>query len=84
MATIHFWHWLTDVLGINNGDNPFSTHMYNFWSGFGGNVSILALAGVLLALYRHFRQDFKSIHPIKMVEKPLDFVHRSGTDDTKK
>jgi hypothetical protein len=80
MATIHLWHWLTDVLGINNGDNPFSTHMYNFWSGFGGNVSILALAGVLVGMYRHYRKDLRSIHPIKMVEKPLQYVRRKEDD----
>jgi arabinogalactan endo-1,4-beta-galactosidase len=80
MATIHFWHWLMDFLGINNTYDSFSTHMYNFWSGFGGNVSILALAGTLVAVYRHYRKDLKSIHPIKMVEKPLQFVRHKDQD----
>jgi hypothetical protein len=83
MAHIHFWHWLMDFIGVNNGDDRFGTHMYNFWSGFGGNVSILALAGVLLGLYRHYRKDIKSLHPIKMVEKPLQFVHRHDDDNNK-
>jgi hypothetical protein len=80
MATIHFWHWLMDFLGINNTYNSFSTHMYNFWSGFGGNVSVLALAGTLVAVYRHYRKDLKSINPMRMVEKPLQFVRHKDED----
>jgi len=77
MATIHFWHWLMDFLGINNTYNSFSTHMYNFWSGFGGNVSILALAGVLLGLYRHYHKYLRSIHPLTMAKKPLEVIHKT-------
>ncbi|MEO6513923.1 MAG: hypothetical protein ABIR37_04535 [Candidatus Saccharimonadales bacterium] len=78
MASIYFWQWVTDFLGVNNGDNSFSTHMYNFWSGFGGNVSILALAGVLVALYRHYHKYLHSINPVNIMKAPLDkFVNKN-------
>ncbi len=79
MATIHFWQWLTDFLGVNNGDNAFSTHMYNFWSGFGGNVSVLALAGVLLGLYRHYHKYLRSLNPINIARKPIEIIHKKDT-----
>ena len=72
MADINFWQWVLDFLGVNNGDNSFSTHMYNFWSGFGGNVSILALAGILVALYRHYHKYLRGLNPVTMVKTPLD------------
>jgi hypothetical protein len=78
MASMSIWHWILNFLGVNNGDNSFSTHMYNFWSGFGGNVSILALAGVLVALYRHYHKYLHAINPVTMVKNPLDkFVNKN-------
>jgi hypothetical protein len=50
---IHLIHWFINFIGVNNGENAFSTHMYNFWSGFGGNISILALIGTVFGVYRH-------------------------------
>ena len=76
MAAIHIWQWILDFMGVNNGDNSFSTHMYNFWSGFGGNVSILALAGVLLGVYRHYHKYLRSVNPIKIAQKPLELLHK--------
>lgn len=67
-----------DFLGINNTYNDFSTHMYNFWSGFGGNVSILALAGVLVGLYRHYHKYLRSIHPVNIAKKPLEIIHKNN------
>jgi hypothetical protein len=49
----HIWHWLLNFMGINFGQNPFSTHMYNFWSGFGGDITEFALIGTLVAIYRN-------------------------------
>ena len=63
--------------GVNNGDNPFGTHMYNFWSGFGGNVSLLALIGVLLALYKRSTKALKGIHVVDVVKSPLNLVHKT-------
>jgi hypothetical protein len=81
MATIHFWHWVIDFLGVNNGDNAFSTHMYNFWSGFGGNVSILALAGVLLAIYRHYHKYLRSLNPVSFMRAPIEkLVNKRNKD----
>jgi hypothetical protein len=40
-------------MGINFGQNAFSTHMYNFWSGFGGDITEFALVGTIIAIYRN-------------------------------
>jgi hypothetical protein len=77
----HIWHWILDFTGVNNGDNVFSTHMYNFWSGFGGNISVLALAGVLIGIYRHYRKQLKSLNPVNFVKKPLEIVHHHKEED---
>lgn len=74
------WQWILNFTGVNNGDNAFGTHMYNFWSGFGGNVSLLALIGVLIALYRRGSKALKNIKPIDVVKSPLSIVHKSDTD----
>ena len=73
MTTAHIVHWILDFTGVNNGDNSFSTHMYNFWSEFGGNVSILALAGILVGVYRHYRRYLK---PTELAKKPLELIQK--------
>jgi hypothetical protein len=47
------YDWILNFIGVNNTYNDFSTHMYNFWSGFGGNISVLALLGTVFGVYRH-------------------------------
>lgn len=74
------WHWIMDFIGVNNTYNSFSTHMYNFWSGFGGNISVLALAGVLIGIYRHYQKRLKMLHPLDVVKKPLEIVHHHKED----
>jgi hypothetical protein len=49
----HVMHWILDFLGINNTYDSFSTHMYNFWSGFGSNIGILAIVTTVIGVYRH-------------------------------
>ena len=51
---IHLWHWLLNFTGVNNGENHFATHMYNFWSGFGGGLIEVGLLGAIIAIYRHY------------------------------
>ncbi len=80
MFHLHFFHWLMNFLGVNNGENPFATHMYNFWSGFGGNVSVLALIGTLVALYRHHRKNLTAINPINIIRDPLSIVRKKDKD----
>jgi hypothetical protein len=73
------WIWILNFTGVNNGDNAFSTHMYNFWSGFGGNVSILALLGTLIAIYKRSSKKLKRLEALN----PLHLVHlheKSQTD----
>ena len=72
----HFWHWLMNFLGVNNGENPTATHMYNFWSGFGGNVSVLALAGTVVAVYRHHSKTLNILNPLNIVRDPLSMVRK--------
>lgn len=64
-APMDIINWLIDFVGVNNGYNDFSTHMYNFWSGFGGNISILALIGALLGVYRH---NLKRLDKLRKLE----------------
>lgn len=69
-AMIHtILHWIADFIGINNGYNDFSTHMYNFWSGFGGNISILALIGAIVGVYRHNLKRLEKLNPLNFVHK---------------
>jgi len=65
----HIWHWLSDFMGLNFGQDAFSTHMYNFWSGFGGDITEFALIGTLIALYRHHSKYIRAINPLNLVRK---------------
>lgn len=42
-------HWLAHWLGMDNGSGP----IYLAWSGWGGDLSSLAIFGALMRLYRH-------------------------------
>jgi hypothetical protein len=47
--------------------------MYNFWSGFGGNISILALIGTVFGVYRHHSKRLNVMNPLNLVhKKPKD------------
>lgn len=78
------WHWILDFTGVNNGDDVFATHMYNFWSGFGGNVSILALIGTLIGIYHHNSKRFEKLNPMNIVHNThLDtIVHKKDKTDS--
>jgi hypothetical protein len=49
----HIWQWILNFTGVNYSQNSFATHMYNFWSGFGGDISEFAIVGTLITIYRH-------------------------------
>ncbi len=49
----HIWTWILNFTGINYGQNSFATHMYNFWSGIGGDITEFAIIGTLITIYRH-------------------------------
>jgi hypothetical protein len=71
----HIWHWFMDFIGVNNTYDVFSTHMYNFWSGFGGNISVLALLGALIGIYRHNMKRLEALRHLETIN-PLHYVHK--------
>jgi hypothetical protein len=54
--------------------------MYNFWSGFGGNISVLALVAAVVGIYRHNLRRLEKIHPLDLVRSPLSFVRKKDKD----
>jgi hypothetical protein len=60
------FHWFLDFIGVNAGEDSFSTHMYNFWSGFGGNISVLALGGAVFGIYRHNVRRLGRLNPLHL------------------
>lgn len=68
----HIWQWILDFIGVNNTYNSFSTHMYNFWSGFGGGLIQFSLLGVIVAIYRHYINRLKTLDT--MIRRPLDKI----------
>jgi hypothetical protein len=73
------WHWILDFIGVNNGENVFSTRMYNFWSGFGGNISVLALGGAVFGVYRHNIKRLARLSPIH-VRRHRGSSHADGEE----
>jgi hypothetical protein len=73
------WHWILNFTGVSNGDNSFGTHMYNFWSGFGGNISVLALIGTLIALYKRSSKKLQKLQVLNSLN-PLNLVHSNEKD----
>lgn len=69
MLMIHIWNWLLNLMGVHFGENKFSTHMYNFWSGFGGDITEFALIGTIFAIYRNHLNYLKKINPLTAVRK---------------
>ncbi len=66
---LHLIHWLMNFIGVNNGQNDFLTHMYNFWSGFGGNISVLALIGTVFGVYQHNLKRFDKLNLLSLIHK---------------
>jgi hypothetical protein len=66
---LHLVHWVLDFFGVNNTYNGFSTRMYNFWSGFGANISLLAVSGAIVGVYRHNLNRLERINPINIARK---------------
>lgn len=66
---IDILNWFINFIGVKNGENVFSTRMYNFWSGFGGNISILALVASILGIYRHNLKRLEKLNPLTYVHK---------------
>ncbi|HEX4775057.1 MAG TPA: hypothetical protein VH234_06090 [Candidatus Saccharimonadales bacterium] len=60
----HIWHWLMDFMGVNFGQDAFSTHMYNFWSGIGGDITEFAIIGTLVAIYRNHVQNTRVLDTV--------------------
>lgn len=73
----HLWNWFLNVIGVNFGQNSFSTHMYNFWSGFGGDITEFALIGTLITIYRHHVNSSRLFnrHLVEMLQ-----LHKSEKD----
>lgn len=83
-------NWFLDFIGVNNTYNSFSTHMYNFWSGFGGNISVLALLGTVLGVYRHNAKRLSALRHAESIkfEKleaiiPHQFNHKKDEESPK-
>jgi hypothetical protein len=73
---IHLLHWFLDFIGVHNGEDVFSTRMYNFWSGFGGNISVLALIGTVFGVYRHNLKRFNALNALN----PLNYTHKKDKE----
>jgi hypothetical protein len=81
-------NWFLDFIGVNNTYNSFSTHMYNFWSGFGGNISVLALIGTVFGVYRHNLKRLEALRHMEALKfqklenlNPLQFGHKNDKDE---
>jgi hypothetical protein len=69
----HIWNWILNFTGINFGQNPFATHMYNFWSGFGGDITEFALIGTLITIYQHHLKTSRLFN-----RHLLEIMHKKG------
>jgi hypothetical protein len=70
------WEWILNFTGVNYQQNNFATHMYNFWSGFGGDITEFAIIGTLITIYRHHTNHIKKIdedvRKLMLVKKKSD------------
>jgi hypothetical protein len=57
-----------NFFGIHYGQNTFSTHMYNFWSGFGSDITEFAIIGTLISIYRHHVKGMRELNLKKLIE----------------
>ncbi len=67
----HIYVWFLNFTGINYGQNSFATHMYNFWSGFGGDITEFALIGTLITIYRHHVKTSRLLN-----KRLVEIIHR--------
>lgn len=84
MSHIHLIHWLMNFLGVNNTYNDFSTHMYNFWSGFGANISLLAVSGAVVGVYRHNLNRLNAINPATLIQKMEEQIQKEKENKEKR
>jgi hypothetical protein len=75
------WTWIVNFLGVNNTYNDFSTHMYNFWSGFGSGVIQISLIGTIIWLYHHYQARLKKLDTL--IHKPLEKIEERLDTKTK-
>jgi len=80
MHHIHLIHWFLDFIGVHNGEDQFSTRMYNFWSGFGGNISVLALIGTMIGVYRHHLKQLERLNPLNIIKDPLHMMQKKDKE----
>jgi hypothetical protein len=75
----HILQWVLNFTGIDYGQNKFATHMYNFWSGFGGDIAEFALIGTLLTIYRDHINRVKRSHIASLIHipSPKDIIHNN-------
>lgn len=74
----HIWQFFLNVTGINDSQNAFATHMYNFWSGFGSDLAEFAIIGSVIALYRSHAKQLRLMRidemKTKLISKEVDFI----------
>jgi hypothetical protein len=66
-------------MGINFGQNSFSTHMYNFWSGFGGDITEFALIGTLITIYHNHVKRSRLANLVHL-PSPKEIIHTPSHD----
>jgi hypothetical protein len=76
----HIWYWLENFMGVHFGQNSFSTHMYNFWSGFGSDITEFAIVGTILTVYRQHLKDRVNILNLVKKEEEKRFGSNSKKD----
>lgn len=52
MIHVWFWHWVSHTIGADYGLSYGHWGWYNFWSGFGSDLTYIGIAISLLANYR--------------------------------
>lgn len=61
MILVHTWWWFQHVTGMDN----LSGRPYGFWSGFGSDITELALVGVLIkgitVLVSHHKEHMREL-----------------------
>jgi 8-oxo-dGTP pyrophosphatase MutT (NUDIX family) len=80
---IHLVHWFLDFIGVHNGEDVFSTRMYNFWSGFGSNISVLALIGTVFGVYR-LKREMLEESGLTIGDAKIIMIDDEGTGESQK
>lgn len=74
---MHIWNWILDLIGVNYGQNSFATHMYNFWSGFGSDITEFALLGTFITIYRHHVKSSRLLN-----NRLIESLHNHKKDES--